>query len=236
MQNQLNNRKRKDSFNMTLLSVGNKKKTKVEIDCGYNWYPVWIIVKDWALNKFETLEKEIDIINSCYKVSRIRSGSDNSGFWTCCDGHMWTTWSICNYELEYVEDLLDYMHDVDPDLGPPSRHVVVQNVPNTVVDESVDTSLVWEILKEYALKQVCEMSDSLFKNEVYVRKLYSDEQKNWREIWYNNNVDVRKRASKEREKKVQILQDEFYCHLDKFIDFLETQHFLDYMHDVENNV
>ena len=47
---------------------------------------------------------------------------------------------------------------------------------------------------------------------------------------------MRERAYKEREKKVQILQDEFYCHLDKFIDFLETQHFLDYMHDVENNV
>ena len=125
---------------------------------------------------------------------------------------------------------------MDTHLGPPLRHVVVQNVPNTVVDESVDTSLVWEIVKEYASKQVCEMSEYLFKNEVYVRKLYSDEQMNWRENWYNNNVDVRERASKEREKKVKILQDEFYCHLDEFIDFLETQHFLDYMHDVENNV
>ena len=131
---------------------------------------------------------------------------------------MWTTWLICNKELEYVEDLLDYMHDVDPDLGPPLRHVVVQNVPNTVVDESVDTSLVWEILKEYVLKQVCEMSDNLFKNEVYVRKLYSDEQKNWRELC-SNNFKVRERAYKERKKKVQILQDEFYHHLDVFIDF-----------------
>ena len=67
---------------MTLLSVGNKKKTKVEIDCGYNWYPVWIIVKDWALKKFETLEKEIDIINSCYGFSRIRYSNEDSGFWT----------------------------------------------------------------------------------------------------------------------------------------------------------
>ena len=65
MQNQTNDRKRKDNFNMTSLSVGNKKKTKVEIDCGCNWYPVWIIVKDWALKNFETLEREIDIINSC---------------------------------------------------------------------------------------------------------------------------------------------------------------------------
>ena len=235
MQNQTNNRKRKDNFNMTSLSVGNKKKTKVEIECGYNWYPVWIIVKDWALNKFETLEKEIDIINSCYKVSRIRSGSDNSGFWTCCDGHMWTTWSICNNKLEYVKDLLDYMHDVDPDLGPPSRHVVVQNVPNTVVDERVDTSLVWKNQKEDALKKVCEMRDYLVKNEKYVRKLYSDEQKNWREAC-SNNFKVRERAYKERNKKVQILRDEFYHHLDVFIDFQETQDFLEYMHDVENNV
>ena len=52
----------------------------------------------------------------------------------------------------------------------------------------------------------------------------------------SNNFDVRERAYKEREKKVQILQDEFYRHLDKFIDLVETQHFLDYMHDVENNV
>ena len=236
MQNQTNERKRNDNFNTTLLSVRNKKKTKVEIECGYNWYPVWIIVKDWALNKFEKLEKEIDIIKSRYKVSRIMSGRDNSGFWTRFDNHMYVTWLIYKKDLEYVKDLLDYMHDVDPDLGPPSRHVVVQNVPNTVVDESVDTSLVWEILKEYVLKQVCEMSDYLFKNEVYIRKLYSDEQKNWREIWYNNNVDVRKRASKEREKKVQILRDEFYHHLDVFIDFRETEDFLEYMHDVENNV
>ena len=235
MQNQLNNRKRKDNFNMTSLSVGNKKKTNVEIDHSCNWYPVWIIVKDWALNKFEKLEKEIDIINSCYKVSRIRSGSDNSGFWTCCDGHMWTTWSICNNKLEYVKDLLDYMHDVDPDLGPPSRHVVVQNVPNTVVDERVDTSLVWKNQKEDALKKVCEMRDYLVKNEKYVRKLYSDEQKNWREAC-STYFDVRERAYKEREKKVQILRDEFYHHLDVFIDFQETQDFLEYMHDVENNV
>ena len=151
---------------MRSLSVGNKKKTKVEIDCGCNWYPVWIIVKDWALNKFETLEKEIDIINSCYKVSRIKSGNDNSGFWNCCDNDMYTTWLICNKALEYVGDLLDYMHDVDPDLGPPSRHVVVQNVPNTVVDERVVKSLVWKNKKEDALKKVCEMSDYLVKNEV----------------------------------------------------------------------
>ena len=231
----MNERKRKDNFNMTSLSVRNKKKTKVEIECGYNWYPVWIIVKDWALNKFETLEKEIDIINSCYKVSRIRSGSDNSGFWTCCDGHMYGTWLICNKELEYVEDLLDYMHDVDPDLGPPSRHIVVENVPNTVVDERVDTSLVWKNKKEDALKKVCDMSDYLVKNEKYVRKLYSDEQKNWREAC-SNNFKVRDRAYKEREKKVQILRDEFYHHLDVFIDFRETEDFLEYMHDVENNV
>ena len=127
------------------------------------------------------------------------------------------------------------MRDVDPDLGPPSRHVVVQNVPNTVVDERVDTSLVGKNQKEDALKKVSEMSDYLFKNEVYIRKLYSDEQMNWRENW-SNNFDVRERAYKEREKKVQILQDEFYHHLDKFIDLVETQHFLDYMHDVENNV
>ena len=71
------------------------------------------------------------------------------------------------------------------------------------------------------------MNKYLFTNEVYVM--------NWRENW-SNNFDVRERASKEREKKVQILQDEFYRHLDKFIDLLERQHFLDYMHDVENNV
>ena len=52
----------------------------------------------------------------------------------------------------------------------------------------------------------------------------------------SNNFDVRERAYKEREKKVQILQDEFYHHLDVFIDFQETQDFLEYMHDVENNV
>ena len=52
----------------------------------------------------------------------------------------------------------------------------------------------------------------------------------------SNNFVVRERACKEREKKVQILQHKFYCHLDKFIDLVETQHFLDYMHDVENNV
>ena len=52
----------------------------------------------------------------------------------------------------------------------------------------------------------------------------------------SNNLVVRERACKEREKKVQILQHKFYCHLDKFIDLVETQHFLDYMHDVENNV
>ena len=130
---------------------------------------------------------------------------------------------------------MDYMHDVDPDLGPPSRHVVVQNVPNTVVDERVDTSLVWKNQKEDALKKVSEMSDYLFKNELYVRKLYSDEQKNWRELC-STNFKVSERAYKERKKKVQILQDEFYHHLDVFIDFRETEDFLEYMHDVEINV
>ena len=52
----------------------------------------------------------------------------------------------------------------------------------------------------------------------------------------SNNFDVRERAYKEREKKVQILQHEFYHLLDKFIDLVETQHFLDYTHNVENNV
>ena len=161
------------------------------------------------------------------------SGRDNSGFWTCCDNHMYVTWLIYKKKLEYVKDLLDYMHDVDPDLGPPSRHVVVQNVPNTVVDERVDTSLVWKNQKEDALKKVCEMRDYLVKNEKYVRKLYSDEQKNLRKAC-STYFDVRERAYKEREKKVQILQHEFYCHLDKIIDLVETQHFLDYMHHVEN--
>ena len=141
MQNQTNERKRKDNFNMTLLSVRNKKKTKVEIECGYNWYPVWIIVKDWALNEYEKLENEMDIISSRREARRILSGSDNSGFWNCCDLNMRKIWSICNYDLENLKDLLDYMHDVDPDLGPPSRHVVVQNVSNTVSELSVETSL-----------------------------------------------------------------------------------------------
>ena len=79
------------------------------------------------------------------------------------------------------------------------------------------------------------MRDYLVKNEKYVRKLYSDEQKNWREAC-SNNFKVRERAYKEREKKVQILRDEFYHHLDVFIDFRETEDFLEYMHDVENNV
>ena len=113
-------------------SEHNKKNTKVDIDCGCNWYPVWIIVKDWACKKIETLEKEIDCINYCYEVSRIRYSNEDSGFWTLCDSHMYGTWLICTEELEYVEDLLDYMHSVDPHLGPPSRHVVVQNVSNTV--------------------------------------------------------------------------------------------------------
>ena len=159
MQNQTNNRKRKDNFNMTSLSVGNKKKTKVEIDHSCNWYPVWIIVKDWACKKIETLEKEIDIINSHYGVSRIGSSNEDSGFWTFCDSHMYGTWLIYNQELEYLEDLLDYMNSVDPYLGSPSRHVVVQNVPNTVGELSVETSLVWKILKEYSSKQVCEMKN-----------------------------------------------------------------------------
>ena len=175
MQNQTNNRKRNNNFNMTSLSVGNKKKTKVEIDCGCNWYPVWIIVKDWALNEYEKLENEMDIISSRREATKYLSGSDKYGFWTCCDLHMWTTWSICNYDLENLKDLLDYMHDVDPDLGPPSRHVVVQNVSNTVGELSVEISLVWKILKEYASKQVCEMNEYLFENEVYIKKLYEDE-------------------------------------------------------------
>ena len=48
MQNQTNDRKRMNNFNMTSLSEHNKKKTKVKIDCGCNCYPFWIIVKDWA--------------------------------------------------------------------------------------------------------------------------------------------------------------------------------------------
>ena len=59
MQNQTNNRKRKDNFNMTSLSVGNKKKTKVEIDCCCNWYPVWIIVKDWACKKLKHWRRKL---------------------------------------------------------------------------------------------------------------------------------------------------------------------------------
>ena len=80
MQNQTNDRKRMNNFNMTSLSEHNKKKTKVKIDCGCNCYPFWIIVKDWACKKFETLEKEVDCINSCYEVSRIRSSNEESGF------------------------------------------------------------------------------------------------------------------------------------------------------------
>ena len=132
MQNQTNNRKRKDIFNMTSLSVGNKKKTKVEIDHSCNWYPVWIIGKDWACKKIETLEKEIDCINSHYGVSRIGSSNEDSGFWILGGSQLYDSWSIYNQELEYLEDLLDYMHSVDPHLGPPSTHVVVQNVTNTV--------------------------------------------------------------------------------------------------------
>ena len=89
---------------------------------------------------------------------------------------MYGSWLIYNQELEYLEDLLDYIHSVDPYLGSPSRHVVVQNVPNTVGELSVETSLVWKILKEYASKQVCEMNGYLFENEVYIKKLYEDEQ------------------------------------------------------------
>ena len=89
---------------------------------------------------------------------------------------MYGSWLIYNQELEYLEDLLDYMHSVDPHLGSPSRHVVVQNVSNTVGELSVETSLVWKILKEYASKQVCEMNEYLFENEVYIKKLYEDEQ------------------------------------------------------------
>ena len=225
-------KKRKVELNLKEESECNQKKPKFALDNGDDWYPVWIILKDWALKKYEKIEKEIERNKKHYDVSRVDWYHKDYDFWTCCDIHMNNTYWTLEGGLKDLEYFLDIMHYVDHQLRPPSRHVCVQNEFNKVSKLSANTKLVWNILKDYTWTKACEIDKYLVENEVYVKKLYKDQVKNSTEVHSNNEV-VRKKAIKEKNMKVQILQDEFYCHLDKYIDLLETEHLLEKMHDVE---
>ena len=55
-------KKRKVELNLKEESECNQKKPKFALDNGDDWYPVWIILKDWALKNLIKSRKKSNVI------------------------------------------------------------------------------------------------------------------------------------------------------------------------------